>query len=209
MTAPNTPFLAKPEIPFLLLEGVAPTAVEILTAAGYGKVRLEKAAMSEDALIEALAKVRFLGVRSRTQITRRVIEAAPRLAGIGCYSVGTNQVDLEAAREFGVPVFNAPFSNTRSVAELTIAEIIMLYRRVFPRSNAAHAGDWRKSAADSPELARDPRQDAGHRRLWQYREPVGRARRGDGNAYRLLRPDRQVAARQCRADRQSGGAARR
>ena len=94
----------------------------------------------------------ILGIRSRTQLTEEVLAAANRLMAVGCFSVGTNQVDLEAARARGIPVFNAPFSNTRSVAELVIGEIVMLLRRITPRSAAAHAGKWDKSASDSFEV---------------------------------------------------------
>lgn len=152
MGAPNTPFLAKDQIRFLLLEGISETAEQAIRAAGYQQIESRKTALDADALIPALNDVRFLGIRSRTKLDRAVFQAQTRLAAVGCFSVGTNQVDLAAAREAGIPVFNAPFSNTRSVAELTIAEIVMLYRRVFPRSVAAHSGDWQKSAAGSFEV---------------------------------------------------------
>jgi D-3-phosphoglycerate dehydrogenase len=96
--------------------------------------------------------VHVLGIRSRTQVTTGLLDAAPALVAVGCFSVGTNQVDLDAARARGIPVFNAPFSNTRSVAELTIGEIVMLLRRITPRSEAAHAGGWDKSAENSYEV---------------------------------------------------------
>jgi D-3-phosphoglycerate dehydrogenase len=96
--------------------------------------------------------VHLLGIRSRTQLTDAVFAAAPALIGVGCFSVGTNQVDLDAARRRGIPVFNAPYSNTRSVAELVVGEIIMLMRRIFPRSLVAHDGRWEKSAEDSHEV---------------------------------------------------------
>ncbi|MBP5858976.1 phosphoglycerate dehydrogenase [Marivibrio halodurans] len=146
------PSVPKHELKFLLLEGIANTAVEQLAANGYRNVEHLKTALDEEALIEALQDVRFLGVRSRSKVTRRVIESCPRLAAIGCFSVGTNQVDLEAAHHLGIPVFNAPFSNTRSVAELTIAETVMLMRRTFPRAQAAHEGRWDKSATGSFEV---------------------------------------------------------
>ena len=114
----------------------------------------------------------ILGIRSRTQLTRgRRRPHADRLIAVGCFSVGTNQVDLDAARVRGIPVFNAPFSNTRSVAELVIGEIVMLLRRIFPRSVAAQHGGWDKSAKRQP---RGARQDAGHRRLRQHRQPAVR-----------------------------------
>jgi len=145
--------LSKSETPILLLEGIAETAVEALHADGYTNVtRLTKALDPEDLKERLQDGVRMLGIRSRTRLSADIFEAAPRLTAVGCFSVGTNQVDLSAAGAKGVPVFNAPFSNTRSVAELTIAEIIMLFRRIFPRSMAAHYGEWQKSAKDSHEI---------------------------------------------------------
>src|SRR6476620_111313 len=113
--------------------------------------RLSKA-LEGDALKEAIKGVHLLGIRSRTQITADILEAADRLIAIGCFSVGTNQVDVDAARRSGIPVFNAPFSNTRSVAELVIGEIVFLLRRIVTRSVAAHHGQWDKSATDSHEV---------------------------------------------------------
>lgn len=142
----------KNQIRFLLLEGISETAVSVLRHDGYENLDRRKTALERDALIEALKGVHMLGIRSRTQLTREVLEAAETLVAVGCFSVGTNQVDLEAAHGKGVPVFNAPFSNTRSVAELTIAEIVMLMRGVFPKSVAAHNGGWLKTAVGSREL---------------------------------------------------------
>ncbi len=144
--------LAKGEIPILLLEGIADTALETLHSAGYANVRRLKTALSPDELKRELEGVRMLGIRSRTRLSADLFAAAPRLIAVGCFSVGTNQVDLPAAAAAGIPVFNAPFSNTRSVAELTIAEIVMLYRRTISRSMAAHEGRWDKSATDSHEV---------------------------------------------------------
>ena len=144
--------LPKQQIRILLLEGISDSAVEQLTAAGYTNVTRLPKALDQDKLIEAVQGVHMLGIRSRTRLTAEVIAKANRLMAVGCFSVGTNQVDLGAARSAGIPVFNAPFSNTRSVAELTIAEIVMLFRRVMPRSGAAHAGKWDKSAAGSYEV---------------------------------------------------------
>jgi D-3-phosphoglycerate dehydrogenase len=146
--------LSKPRetISVLLLEGVNDSAVELIQQAGYTNVvRLTKALDGDD-LIRALDGVHILGIRSRTQLTAEVFAKAPRLVTVGCFSVGTNQVDLDAARRRGIPVFNAPFSNTRSVAELVIGEIVMLLRRIVPRSVAAHAGGWDKSADNSHEV---------------------------------------------------------
>jgi D-3-phosphoglycerate dehydrogenase / 2-oxoglutarate reductase len=144
--------LPKDKIKILLLEGIAQTAVEALTAAGYTQIDQRPKALSGPELRQALEGVRLLGIRSRTQITADAIEGIRSLVAIGCFSVGTNQVDLAACRTMGIPVFNAPFSNTRSVAELTIAEIVMLMRRIFPKSTAAHGGGWDKSAAGANEV---------------------------------------------------------
>lgn len=145
--------LPKEQIKILLTEGISTTAVETLNAAGYLNVERLTTALDPADLKEALQSgVRMLGIRSRTKVTDEIVKSAPRLIAVGCFSVGTNQVDLDATRAGGVPVFNAPFSNTRSVAELTIAEIVMLYRGIFDKSTAAHAGGWIKSAAGSHEI---------------------------------------------------------
>ena len=144
--------LAKDKIRVLLLEGVNDSAAQMIEAAGYSNMTRLPKALEGQALKEAIKGVHLLGIRSRTQITTDVLDAADRLIAIGCFSVGTNQVDLDAARRSGIPVFNAPFSNTRSVAELVIGEIVMLLRRVVARSNAAHEGRWDKSADDSYEV---------------------------------------------------------
>jgi D-3-phosphoglycerate dehydrogenase len=144
--------LSKDKIRVLLLEGVNDSAVQMIETAGYSNLTRLPKALDGDALKEAIKGVHLLGIRSRTQITPEILEAADRLIAIGCFSVGTNQVDLDAARQNGIPVFNAPFSNTRSVAELVIGEIVMLFRRVIGRSNAAHEGRWDKSANDSLEV---------------------------------------------------------
>jgi D-3-phosphoglycerate dehydrogenase len=144
--------LAKNNIRVLLLEGVNDSAVNLLNVAGYTNVKRLTKALDPAALKAAIKGVHLLGIRSRTELTEEIFEAADRLIAVGCFSVGTNQVDLEAGRRRGVPVFNAPYSNTRSVAELVIGEIVMLLRGVFPRSVAAHAGEWRKSAIGSLEV---------------------------------------------------------
>ena len=151
---PTTPqlSLSKDKIRILLLEGVNDSAVAMMQAAGYSSVERRAKALNGDALREAVKGVHMLGIRSRTQIDASVLEAADRLIAIGCFNVGTNQVDVDSARRMGIPVFNAPFSNTRSVAELVIGEIVMLMRRITPRSVAAHAGRWDKSAHDSHEV---------------------------------------------------------
>lgn len=144
--------LAKDNIRVLLLEGIHDNALGDLGASGYPSVTRLKTALAEDELIERLDGVHMLGIRSRTRVTRKVLEATDRLIAIGCFCIGTDQVDLDAARARGVPVFNAPFSNTRSVAELVIGEIIMLMRGILPKSEAAHQGQWIKSAANSWEV---------------------------------------------------------
>lgn len=144
--------LPKDEIRILLLEGISDTAVNVLKGAGYNQIERVAKALEGAELRDRLKGVRLLGIRSRTQITPDVIDGIRSLVAIGCFSVGTNQVDLKACSEMGIPVFNAPFSNTRSVAELTMAEIVMLMRRVFPKSASAHTGGWDKSAVGSQEV---------------------------------------------------------
>ena len=144
--------LSKDKIRILLLEGIHDSAVALLREAGYSAITRSPRALEGSALIEALQGVHILGIRSRTELTETVFAAARRLMLVGCFSVGRNQVDLEAARKRGIPVFNAPFSNTRSVAELVIGEIVMLLRRITPRSAAAHAGEWDKSSTGSFEV---------------------------------------------------------
>lgn len=144
--------LPKDRIKVLLLEGINDSAVELLQQAGYANMERLPKALDQDALLKAIQGVHVLGIRSRTQLTPEIFAAADRLFAVGCFSVGTNQVDLEAARHRGVPIFNAPFSNTRSVAELTIGEIVMLLRRIPDRSRSAHDGGWDKSANDSFEV---------------------------------------------------------
>jgi D-3-phosphoglycerate dehydrogenase / 2-oxoglutarate reductase len=144
--------LAKDKIRILLLENISETAVNAMRFAGYTNIRHLPKALDGDALREAIRGVHLLGIRSRTQVTAEIVEEADRLIAIGCFSVGTNQVDADAARHAGIPVFNAPFSNTRSVAELVIGEIIMLLRRIPARSVGAHQGRWDKSAERSFEV---------------------------------------------------------
>ena len=144
--------LPRDRISVLLLEGISTTAVDLMKAAGYTNLVHLPKALEGEALKEAVRGVHMIGIRSRTQLTEEVFEAAERLMAVGCFSVGTNQVDLTAARMRGIPVFNAPFSNTRSVAELVIGEIVMLLRRIFDRSVSAHQGGWDKSADRSFEV---------------------------------------------------------
>lgn len=154
---PNNPppgnySLDKSKIKFLLLEGIHEQAAEILRGRGYHEVEMLRRALNGAELREALQGVHFLGIRSRTQLDAEAIAAADRLAAVGCFCIGTNQVDLAAATHAGIPVFNAPFSNTRSVAELALAEAIMLMRGIPQRNAAAHRGEWIKSASHSHEI---------------------------------------------------------
>lgn len=143
--------LTKDDNKFLLLEGVHPSAIEILKSSGYTNIEYYKGALNEDELKNAIKDARFIGIRSRTKLSKDIIDSAPKLAAIGCFCIGTNQVDLAAAAQKGIPVFNAPFSNTRSVAELVLAETILLLRRI-PEANAqAHIGKWNKIAVGSYE----------------------------------------------------------
>ena len=144
--------LPKDRIKILLLEGVHQTAVDLFQQAGYENIVQVKGALDGEDLIDALKGVHILGIRSRSQITDEVIASADRLMTVGCFCIGTNQVALEAARDAGIPVFNAPYSNTRSVAELTIGEIIMLMRGIVDKSTNAHRGVWEKSAAGATEV---------------------------------------------------------
>ena len=135
----------------LLLENIDPVAVELLESAGYD-VEARRGALDEDDLIEALDGVALLGIRSKTQVTAEVVRACPELLAVGAFCIGTNQIDLRAAAQAGVAVFNAPFSNTRSVVEMALAEIIILARRLVDRDRALHSGTWDKSAAGSHEI---------------------------------------------------------
>ncbi|MDH2997319.1 D-3-phosphoglycerate dehydrogenase [Pasteurellaceae bacterium LFhippo2] len=144
--------LDKSKIKFLLLEGVHQNAIDTLKAAGYTNIEFHKGALDGEELIEAIKDAHFVGIRSRTFLTEEVLAQAPKLIAIGCFCIGTNQVNLDAAKKRGIPVFNAPFSNTRSVAELVLGEIILLMRQV-PKANAeVHRGIWNKSAAGSNEV---------------------------------------------------------
>ena len=144
--------LDKSKIKFLLLEGVHQNALDVLQAAGYTNIEYHKKALDGEELIEAIKDAHFIGLRSRTHLTKEVLAHANKLIAIGCFCIGTNQVDLQEAKRRGIPVFNAPFSNTRSVAELVLAEIILLMRQV-PKANAeVHRGVWNKSAAGSNEV---------------------------------------------------------
>ena len=142
----------KSKIKFLLLEGIHPSAVKVLQAAGYSHIENLSGALADDALKLKIADAHFVGIRSRTQLSAEVLTHAHKLAAIGCFCIGTNQVDLNAARERGIAVFNAPFSNTRSVAELVLAEAIVLMRGIPEKNAVAHRGGWLKSADNAFEI---------------------------------------------------------
>lgn len=142
----------KEKIKILLLENISTKAVERFTSNGYSNVERLTKALSEEELIKKIKDVHILGIRSKTTITPKVIEAAEKLQAIGCFCIGTNQVSLASAMQKGIAVFNAPYSNTRSVAELVIGASIMLIRKIIDKNNAAHRGDWMKDASGSNEL---------------------------------------------------------
>lgn len=144
--------LDKSKIKFLLLEGIHPSALKVLHDAGYTNVEALSGALEGEELKRKIADVHFVGIRSRTQLTEEVFAAAQKLVAVGCFCIGTNQVNLNAARERGVVVFNAPYSNTRSVAELVLAEAILLLRGVPAKNAAAHRGGWLKSAENAYEI---------------------------------------------------------
>lgn len=143
--------LSKEKIKILLLEGVHPYAVEIFKEYGYTNIENIPTTLDPDTLREKIKDIFILGVRSRTRITADIIQQAPKLITIGCFCIGTDQISLEDAARKGIPVFNAPHSNTRSVAELVIGLLIMLLRDIFPKSMAAHHSEWLKSAQNSYE----------------------------------------------------------
>ena len=151
MSRSNPPSRSAAGLKVLLLENVHASAHELLLEAGC-KVEALSGALGEDALIERLKGVHILGIRSKTQVTARVLASPPSLMTVSCFCIGTNHLDLTAANQLGIPVFNAPFSNTRSVAELVICEIIMLARQLGDRSREVHDGRWRKVAAGSYEV---------------------------------------------------------
>ena len=142
----------KNKIKFLLLEGIDTSAKKVLEAAGYTQIETLAGALPDDELKRKIADVHFVGIRSRTQLTADIFAHASKLVAVGCFCIGTNQVDLVAARERGIAVFNAPFSNTRSVAELVLAEAILLLRGVPEKSAVAHRGGWLKSAENAYEI---------------------------------------------------------
>ena len=152
MADKKTTSYPKEKINILFLENISDTAIKKFIDAGYASVKKISAALSENELMNEIKNVHLLGIRSKTQLTKKVLSQAEKLQAIGCFCIGVNQVDLTAATKKGVVVFNAPYSNTRSVAELVIASSIMLIRRIPDKNKAAHDGIWLKEAKGSYEL---------------------------------------------------------
>ena len=152
MADKKTTSYPKEKINILFLENISDAAIKKFADAGYIAVKKIAGALSEDELISQIKNVHLLGIRSKTHLTKKVLQAAEKLQAIGCFCIGVNQVDLLAATKKGVVVFNAPYSNTRSVAELVIASSIMLIRKIPDKNKAAHEGVWLKEAAGSYEL---------------------------------------------------------
>ncbi|MBS1623190.1 MAG: phosphoglycerate dehydrogenase [Bacteroidetes bacterium] len=152
MTKTKTTSYPKDKIKILLLENISDAAVEEMKDAGYATIKKLSGAISEKELMNEIKGVHLLGIRSKTHVTEKVLSKADKLLAIGCYCIGINQVDLAAATKKGVAVFNAPFSNTRSVAELVIGSSIMLIRRIPDKNKAAHEGTWQKDAKGSYEM---------------------------------------------------------
>ncbi len=150
--SPKKTSYPKQDIRVLLLEGVSQTAVDVFKAAGYSQIELHAKALPEAELKARIAEAHIVGIRSRSQLSAEVLAEAKRVIAIGCFCIGTNQVDLDAAELAGIPVFNAPYSNTRSVAELVLAEAIMLTRGIPQKNAECHRGGWSKSAAGSHEV---------------------------------------------------------
>ncbi|BDC47782.1 D-3-phosphoglycerate dehydrogenase [Bryobacterales bacterium F-183] len=148
----SVPSLEKSRIKVVLLEGIHPSAVQAFQADGYTDVEYYPKSLAPDELRNVLKNAYLLGIRSATYLTREVLAEAPKLITVGCFCIGTNQVDLDAAQTHGIPVFNAPFSNTRSVAELVLAEVVFLLRGIPHRAGAAHRGEWIKTATGSFEV---------------------------------------------------------
>ncbi|MGB8492486.1 MAG: phosphoglycerate dehydrogenase [Bacteroidales bacterium] len=144
--------LDKDKIRVLLLEGIHQSAVDYFNANGYHNIESLHGTPDDGELIEKIKGTNILGIRSRTHLTKEILQSGSKLLAIGCFSIGTNQVDGKAARLLGIPVFNAPFSNTRSVAELVIAESILLMRNIPGKNAAAHKGTWLKSSTNSFEV---------------------------------------------------------
>ncbi len=152
MAVKNKTSYPKEKINILFLENINVTAVEKFNSAGYFNIKKISGALSEAELIKEIKQVHILGIRSKTMITKNVLNAATKLQAIGCFCIGVNQVDITAATQMGIAVFNAPYSNTRSVAELVIGASIMLVRKIVDKNKAAHEGIWLKDATGSHEL---------------------------------------------------------
>ncbi|MFI5154868.1 MAG: phosphoglycerate dehydrogenase [Chitinophagales bacterium] len=152
MEEPKITSYPKEKINILFLENISDKAVSHFKEAGYASVKKLNKALSEEELIKEIKDIHLLGIRSKTQITQNVLDAAKKLQAIGCFCIGVNQVDLKSATNHGVVVFNAPYSNTRSVAELVIGASVMLIRRIPDKSRGAHEGEWLKDAKGSFEL---------------------------------------------------------
>ena len=152
MAGATTTSYPKEKIRILFLENISDVAVKNFRQQGYAQVEKISKALTEEELVQVIKDVHILGIRSKTQISAKVLEAAKKLQAIGCFCIGVNQVDLKAATKNGVVVFNAPYSNTRSVAELVIGLAIMLIRRIPDKNKAAHEGIWMKEAKGSYEL---------------------------------------------------------
>jgi D-3-phosphoglycerate dehydrogenase / 2-oxoglutarate reductase len=148
----NTTSLSKSKIKIVLLEGIHRSAREAFERDGYTEIDYHPKSLPAAELARVIRDAYFIGIRSATHLTAAIFEKAPRLVGVGCFCIGTNQVDLKSAADRGIAVFNAPFSNTRSVAELVVAEVVMLMRGIPRRNMAAHRGGWEKTAAGSHEV---------------------------------------------------------
>jgi len=150
--SPKKTSYPKQDIRVLLLEGVSQTAVETFRAAGYSQIEFHEKSLPEDELKARIAEAHIVGIRSRSHLSADVLAEAKRLIAVGCFCIGTNQVDLDAAELAGIPVFNAPYSNTRSVAELVVAQAVLLMRGIPQKNAECHRGGWSKSAAGSHEV---------------------------------------------------------
>ncbi len=152
MVNTNKTSYPKDKIKILMLENISDAAIKVFKDAGYADIKKISGALSEEQLINEIKQVHMVGIRSKTQITEKVLQHAEKLQAIGCFCIGTNQVNLHAARKKGIVVFNAPYSNTRSVAELVIGASIILIRKILDKNKAAHEGQWNKDAKGSFEI---------------------------------------------------------
>lgn len=152
MVNTNKTSYPKDKIKILMLENISDAAIKVFKDAGYADIKKISGALSEEQLINEIKHVHMVGIRSKTQITEKVLQHAEKLQAIGCFCIGTNQVNLHAARKKGIVVFNAPYSNTRSVAELVVGASIILIRKILDKNKAAHEGHWNKDAKGSFEI---------------------------------------------------------